>query len=151
MDSLLPSHVDLSPAAARTLAIAMRDVAHADGAHPQEEALIAHFAEGLDLDETGDLAAIDTPRLQELFLETLWLVAFADGGISDEEETVIRGYADQLSVGDKELHHCRTEVAKTLLSQLSGVQATRDQVIALGEKMGLDRFTIEHVLAGDAD
>ena len=41
-------------------------------------------------------------------------------------------------------------VATAMLAQLQGVTVFRDEVIAIGERMGLDRFSILHALEGEA-
>lgn len=151
MPGFVPPKVDLSDEAARSLAVAMRDVARADGSHPREEALIEEFAQGIELgDAPADLSLFDTPQLQETFIQSLALVALADGAISDPERQVMLRYAEQLGLGEGEVASCTANVAHMMLSQLAGVKTYKDTVVALGRRMGLDKFTIEHALSDES-
>jgi hypothetical protein len=62
MREIMSDLPELSDRAAITIAEAMRQMAHSDGAHPQEVALIEQFESSID-DQTAppDLSAIDTP------------------------------------------------------------------------------------------
>ncbi|TNE85417.1 MAG: TerB family tellurite resistance protein [Deltaproteobacteria bacterium] len=148
---LAPPSIELSDNAVKALAIAMRDVARADGEHPREMQLIQEFARGLELGEDpADLSTIAGPTEAELFLKSLVLVALADGVVTEGEGQVIRDYADRLGFGEPEVARCTTDVAAGMLSELQGVTHFREQVIEIGERMGLDRFTILHALEGEA-
>lgn len=76
--------------ASAAIAAGMRAVALADGeATPAELALVAAFEAGLppDLDPTG--VRFDDAARQRLLLESLFLVAWADGAVSEAERSVI--------------------------------------------------------------
>ncbi len=150
MIDLVKNPVDLDESAATTIAAGMRAVARADGSHPREEALIDELEKELGAatgDHPVDLATLDTPGKQEVFLKSLVLVAFADGQIGRAEGEMIRRYADDLGLGDAEVARCISDVAQVMLSQLAGVKVYREQVVALGRSMGLDLFTIEGILS----
>ena len=149
MKSLIEFDVEVGQAAGHAIAGAMRVVARADGMHPREEALILEFEKSLGSEPTGavDLSAIDSPELQEVFLKSLVLVAFADGAISNEESQVIHDYANRLGLSSKEVARAIADVASVLLSNLAGVRVYREQVVSLGRAMGLDEFTIRSVLS----
>lgn len=152
MRDIMKKMVQFDEQVSHALVLAMREVAAADGNHPRELALIESFEQGLGSVPEGhsaDLAAVNTPALKEAFIKTLILVAFADTQISDPEAQVIREYADKLELGERELSRAISDVAAALLSNLSGVKATRDQAKELGRKMGLDEFTIDEVLGDD--
>lgn len=147
--NLAPPTADLSDDAVYAMAIAMRDVARADGEHPRELALIAELTDGVEIGEgPADLSTLQGAAEQEVFLKSLVLVALADGEVSSEEGTVIQDYASKLGLGDREVARCITEVASVMLSRLRGVTAFRADVVAIGERMGLDSFSILHALEG---
>jgi tellurite resistance protein len=109
-------------------------VAHADGLHKSEEALIAAFWEeagGSDeaLTELGrqkpittdELAhALPTPELRRLFIKTALLLAFADGQVSGKESELVREYTAKLGL-DSELSALEGQVKDYLLSQLAHI------------------------------
>ena len=149
MRNLMNAVIEVDERAAHTIAAAMRVVAQADGGHPRELELIRSFEDELPTDPTGeiDLSTIHSAELREAFLWSLVLVAFADGRVSDEEGQVIHDYANRLGMGTKEVAKAVSDVAAVLLSNLAGVRIYREQVLALGRKMGLDEHTIQSVLA----
>lgn len=133
------------------MAIAMREVAKADGEHPREQALIAQLTEGIEIgDGPADLSTLEGADQQEVFLKSLVLVALADGEVTEGEARVIRDYANRLGLGEREVAQCTTDVASAMLAHLQGVTQFRDEVIKIGERMGLDRFSIMHALDGPA-
>lgn len=139
--------VDLDAAAAHTIAAAMREVALCDGEHPREVELIDTFESQVPGPSGSvDLSTLTTPEHREVFLKSIVLVAFADGNVSPEERRVVEGYANALGLDADTRARAWTEVASSLLSVFSGIQNYRDQVVLLGESMGLDRETIDRVL-----
>ena len=141
------SEVDLDAAAARTIAAAMREVAECDGAHHDELAIIRAFEGQLPGPATAvDLSTLTTGEHREVFLKSLILVAFADGVVSEPERALIEQYAEKLDMAPANRTRAWTEVASALLSVFSGIRNFRDQMVRLGESMGLDRATIDDVL-----
>ena len=142
------SEVDLDAAAAHTIAAAMREVALCDGEHLRELELIDTFESQVPGPSDGvDLSTLTTEAHREVFLKSIVLVAFADGQVSPEERRIVEGYADALQLDADTRARAWTEVASSLLSVFSGIQNYRSQVVALGESMGLDRGTIDRILA----
>jgi hypothetical protein len=139
---------ELDARAAWTIATAMREVANADGEHPNELALITAFemelppgaSDGVDLD------ALDTAEAKEVFLKSLVLVALADGRMSEEEVLIIRGYSSQLGLDEAALTDVIQQVSVMMLGQFAGVTHFRDQANAIGRALGLDEDTIDRVL-----
>jgi uncharacterized tellurite resistance protein B-like protein len=141
------SEVDLDAAAALTIAAAMREVALCDGEHPREVQLIDTFESQVPGSSSGvDLSTLTTEEHREVFLKSIVLVAFADGQVSPEERRIVERYADALELDADARARAWTEVASALLSVFSGIQNYRSQVVSLGESMGLDRSTIDHIL-----
>ena len=147
MRDLMTGSVDLDAAAAHTITAGMREVARADGSHPKEEALIDAFE--ADLPGAGsavELDALTTPAAREAFLKSLVLVAYADGGVSEAERTVIERYAAALGTPAPDLARIFVDVASSLLSRFSGVKIWRDEVAAIGREMGLNDPVIQDAL-----
>jgi len=138
----------LDAAAAQTIAAGMREVAQVDGAHPDELALIDEFASGLPPGPHAvDLSALGSDIARAAFVQSLVLVAYADGQVTDAERSIIRGYALQLGFDESSLASVWTDIAVDLLSTFSGVQVFRDSVAAIGSEMGLADADVERALA----
>ncbi|MFT5582492.1 MAG: putative tellurite resistance protein B-like protein [Cognaticolwellia sp.] len=148
MRSIMKQMVQIDQSVGYALVQAMREVAAADGDHPRELLLIQSFEDELPAGNTDtvDLSVVNTSALKEAFIKSLVLVAFADMKLGDEETDVIRGYAQKLGLGEREVSRAISDVAAALLSNLAGVKQSRAQVEALGKAMGLDQFTIDEVL-----
>ncbi len=139
--------VDLDAAAAHTIAAAMREVALCDGEHPREVQLIDAFESQVPGSTVGvDLSTLTTSGHREVFLKSIVLVAFADGEVTPEERRIVERYADALGLDADMRERAWTEVASALLSVFSGIRNYREQVVLLGESMGLNRETIDRVL-----
>lgn len=144
---LMSTPVDLSAAAARTIAAGMREVARVDGTHPQEEALLDLFEEDLPPGETVvDLTTLTDAPAKEAFLKSLVLVAYADGGVSAEERRVINGYAAALGMDTEALGTLFLDVAASLFSRLAGARIWKDEVAEIGREMGLPESAIQDAL-----
>lgn len=147
--SLSPPSTELPPEGVRALVLAMREVAASDGDHPRELALIEEFAAGVDLDGgPADLGAVDTLERAELFLQSLALLALADGRVTELERSAICNYARKLGYGEPEAERCLHDVAMGMLSKLRGVVQHREAAFDIGARMGLDKFSIAHALDG---
>ena len=132
----LMNPVELELRHVRLMVKGMMRVAHSDGAHPRELALIRAFYEGCRADVQGlaefdDLAnlpyepgaakdVLDTPELKSAFLTSCFLVAYADGGVSDAEGKAIAEMGRELGVDDATVAETRERVKDQLLQQLTG-------------------------------
>ena len=140
--------VDLDAGAAHTIAAGMREVAEADGAHPEEMALIDSFESSLPPGPTTvDLSTLASDASKAAFVQSLVLVAYADGKVTEAERDIIRGYAMQLGFDDKSLARIWTDVAVDLLSTFSGVTVFRGAVESIGRSMGLGDSEVTRALA----
>lgn len=101
--------VKLSADEVVAIASAMQNVAKADGIHPQEEELIGDFLGevGQDLGEQVSLVdmnpqtlaeRISDPEVRRLALQSLVLLAMADGKVSPAEAALNRKYAEALGL-----------------------------------------------------
>ncbi len=123
---------------AEAIARGLFAIAHADGMHEREAALIASFwadAGGkfsalaelerhapISAEELG--AVLNTEVLRQLFLKTALLMAFADGQVSGEESRLVRSYADHLGLTPL-LPSFEAQVKDYLLSQLAHIHNTQ--------------------------
>jgi tellurite resistance protein len=109
--SPLFTNIPISSDDAVVMAAALRDIAEADGSHPEEQelirSLIAELAE--DLGDSLELPKMSPkeishklvdPTVRTVFMQAALLLAMADGRISDEERQRIREYASALSISD---------------------------------------------------
>ena len=103
-------HSRLSADEAIAIAAAMNVISQADGVHPAEEEMIADFISGVaeDLGETVELPAmtpddlaqkIHDPDIRRLAVQSLILIAMADGAISEKEGKLNQEYATALGLG----------------------------------------------------
>src|SRR5262249_1585292 len=129
---------ELSQSEAEAIAQGLFAVARADGLHPREGALIADFyQDAVAGDVTASLASLERlpdptgPQLaaqlarkevRQLFIKTAWLLAYADGKVSDAERAKIGAYAQALEVGDADSKRLEEGVKDFLLGQLTHLQ-----------------------------
>jgi len=127
--------VDLDLNQVRVIVQAMVRVAHADGAHERELVLIREFYEACRNDVRGladfqDIQrapfdaviareSITTEALQQTLLASCYLVAYADGEVSDGELTAIDEIAGELGIGADTLAKSRERIKDLLVMQLA--------------------------------
>lgn len=142
--------VKVEPHHAEAIARGLFAIAHADGVHEREAALIASFwadAGGkfsalADLERSAPISAEDlggvlnTKELRHLFMKTALLMAFADGKVSGEEKRLVREYADKLELS-AELRQMAIEVRDFLLSQLAHIHNTQG-LIELAKELSIE-------------
>ena len=139
--------VDLDAGAAHTIAAGMREVALADGAHPEELALIDSFESSLPPGPTTvDLSTLTSESAKAAFIQSLVLVAYADGKVTDAEREIIRDYAGELGFDEKSTARVWTDVAVDLLSNFSGVTVFRGAIESIGRSMGLGDSEVSRAL-----
>lgn len=118
--------VALTQAEASAFASALYAIAHSDGLHEKEEALIRSFYESVTGDAAGTLTALDPHALaaaipredqRQVFILTAWLMAFADLHVSDAEEDAIRHYGAALQMEPLQMRHLRDRVLSYLEQQ----------------------------------
>jgi tellurite resistance protein len=130
--------IQLEQHQAEAIARGLFAIAHADGLHEREAALIASFwadsggrfsalaelerSQPIGADELG--AILNTKPLRQLFLKTALLMAFADGKVSNEEKTLVHGFAEKLELSE-DLPKYAVEVKDFLLSQLAHLHNTQ--------------------------
>ena len=149
MDPDVPS-IELDAGAARTIAAGMREVAMADGMQEDEAALIDAFEASLPAGPPSgpvNLQDLRTDHAKAAFVQSLVLVAYADGKVSEAEQMIIRRYALQLGFDEDSLARVWTDVAVDLLSTFSAVTVFRSDIEAVGRSMGLGDADVARALA----
>ena len=140
--------IQLSPEQAAAMARGLYAVAHADGIHEQEAALVAAFWEEAGGSEralselqhkpitSDELAgALSSIELRRLFVKTALLLAFADGQVSKKESELVRDFTAKLGLAD-ELAMLEGQVKDFLLSQLAHIQNT-DALTEIAKKLAI--------------
>lgn len=141
--------IQLSPEQAAAMARGLYAVAHADGIHEQEEALVAAFWEEAGGSERalGELrhhkpissdelaGALTSAELRRLFIKTALLLAFADGQVSGKESELVREFTAKLGLGG-ELAALEGQVKDFLLSQLAHIKNT-DALTEIAKKLAI--------------
>lgn len=148
MRDIMQGTFELGDEAIHAIAIGMREVARADGAHPSELALIEELEKDIPAgDGEIHLEALDTEAAREAFIKSLVLVAYADGKVTDREREIVNHYASNLGISAVKLEEAWIEVASALLSHFSGVKLYREHVLQLGRDLGLSEAAIAKALA----
>jgi tellurite resistance protein len=141
--------IHLTPEQAAAMARGLYAVAHADGIHESEAALVAGFWEEAGGSEKAlaDLArhkpitsdelahALPAVELRRLFIKTALLLAFADGQVSGQESELVREFTAKLGLGG-ELSALEGQVTDYLLSQLAHIQNT-DALAQIAKKLAI--------------
>lgn len=127
--------VDLDLNQVRVIVRGMVRVAHSDGAHERELVLIREFYEGcraevkgladfadvargpFDAAEAGEQLSSDALKLT--FLVSCYLVAYADGHVSDGEKKVLAELVKELGVSEALSTQAQDLVKDQLLMQLA--------------------------------
>ena len=145
------SHQDISGTQAEALARGLYTIARVDGVHEREAALISQlFSESTDgmgqalteLERSADVdgaylaATLPGKDLREMFVKTAWLLAYADGGVSDAERKKIAELSGPLGVDAASQARLEGAVKDFLLAQLSGLHNT-DAVRKVAKKLGV--------------
>lgn len=132
-DILDPIDLDLSQV--RVIVQGMLRVAHADGAHDRELVLIRQFYESCRSDVKGladfhdlEQAPFDaqvaaevlaTDALRKSFLASCYLVAYADGQVSEGELAEIDKLVKELGIDEKFARETRDRIKDMLVMQLA--------------------------------
>lgn len=146
------SDLAISPEAASYIAQGLRALAHLDGLHTSELALVEAFerayelepADGKDFDPSGGGPLEGEEK--EIFLRTLQLMALADGRISGSESKWIEEVSAELDIPAERRAELERDAKKQMLGSLSGVTAFREQAVGVGRSLGLSDADIDEVL-----
>jgi tellurite resistance protein len=143
------SETHLDHRAAEAIARGLFAVAHVDGIHPREAALIASFwiDTGGGTDALAELERGATITAQELatalhgvertlFLKTAILLAWADGKVTDAERRIDDGFARALGCDAAALGALEASVKEFLLSHVSHLSNT-EAAAKVARKLGV--------------
>lgn len=127
--------VDLDLQHVRVIVQGMLRVAHSDGVHIRELVLIREFYESCRADAKGladfsDLEkspfdvevareVLNTPALKETFLGSCYLVAYADGAVSNGEANTLAALAQELGIDASTVKNVSEMVKDSLLQQVA--------------------------------
>ena len=143
------SEITIEKHHAEAIARGLFAIAHSDGMHEREAALVGafwaetggsmHALASLERSSaiTGEdlAAALTTPALRKVFLKTALLMAFADGKVSEQESQLVRTYADALAL-TSDLAALEAEVKDYLLSQLAHIHNT-EALVEIAKKLAI--------------
>jgi hypothetical protein len=143
--------VDVSALQAEAIARGLYAVALVDGVHERELALISDFYRGAaegegsltaSLDRVGPLEPKDVAQLllgdlhRQLFLKAAYLLAWADGEVSEGERGRISEFAEALDLAPDVQWKLEAEVKDFLLRPLAGLENI-ESVQQVAKKLGL--------------
>lgn len=154
MQELL-TDTELDPAAAAFMSHGLRALAHIDGLHTSELALVEEFEHAMGI-PPGDArkfdmqggAVLPQSEQKEAFFRTLQLMALADGRVSAREREWMAKVGGELGISEERQDVLAVDARKYMLSSLAGVTAFREQAVAVGQSLGLSTEQIDEVLGG---
>lgn len=143
------SEINVEKNHAEAIARGLFAIAHSDGLHEREAALIGSFWADTggsyhalaSLEHSTPIsgeelaAALPAAPLRRLFLKTALLMAFADGKVSEQESQLVHTYADALGL-TSELAALQAEVKDYLLSQLAHIHNT-EALLEIAKKLAI--------------
>ena len=133
---------ELDSASAATFAQGMKVVACADGAlHDRELALINAFEGGLP--EGTEPGPLEGEEVCRAYLQSLIMVALADGMVSDVEYVEIVKLAAEVGLDQATVDGEVVEVKREFLRTFAGVRIFRDAVVAIAKELGLDEAEVD--------
>jgi tellurite resistance protein len=149
MSDFLPE-IEVTQSAAEAMARGLYTVAHVDGLHEREEALVASFwaevgggaASLSELQRAATItppelkAALPTPALGQMFVKTAILLAWADGKVSDGERKIIGELAAALGITGADFTTLEAAVKEYLLGHLAPIQNSA-AVATVAKKLGV--------------
>jgi hypothetical protein len=143
--------VDVSALQAEAIARGLYAVAMVDGVHERELSLITEFYRGAvegssslaaSLDRVGPLDPKDVAQLllgpthRQLFVKAAYLLAWADGEVSEGERTRIAEFAEALDVAPDIQWQLEAQVKDFLLRPLASLENV-ETVTKVAKKLGL--------------
>jgi len=128
-------HVDFDEKTAALIAKGMMAVAKADGdIHPREIALIQAFQADVPISDLDEDAVLE-PGSGATYLNSLVLVALADGHITPEEHTIINELAQKHGLSSDDVETSINWAKSYFLEAFSGVEIFKDSVTEIAESL----------------
>ena len=136
------------------------DLASSDGMHEAELEIIEEFCAVNNLDRStidrfssqGFSTAEAKPHLQgetlDAFMTTCFILAYADGRLSDIEDARLKSYADALGYDAEQTDQAHDEARQFLLSSLAKELKNHVLLRDIGLAIGLSESKINAALAG---
>ena len=138
----------------------LMDLASSDGVHESELELIEEFCTSSNLDEAavarlsalGFSASEAKAHLEgvtlDAFMTTCYVLAYADGELSDIEAARLQRYADEFGYSNEQLAKAHVEARQFLISSLANEIKNHVLVREIGAAIGLTESQINAALAG---
>jgi len=140
----------VDPVTATLIVEGLRSVAMADGElHPKELEMIEAFAATLPAGVDVSGRTIEDDEGRRMCLISLFMLALADGTLSEPEHQRIREIAAAHGMSAGLVSEVEGEVKRVLLQRFQGLQHFRDQAEAVGRDLGLSDAEASRVLDGD--
>lgn len=140
----------------------MKMIADLDGFDPREEFLIKEFfelcCEDVSCDKTFDevlkkkfdidkaIKVLNTKELKEIFFKSCYLVAYADGDFTDNENNTINNLITKFDISPVERDRIHKEVKKFIISEFKDIVIFKEHVIKLSADMGLTEEEVEEIM-----
>lgn len=136
------------------------DLAGSDGIHASEMEIIEEFCASGNLDQAAvealmqkgfsasDAKAHLTGDTLDAFMTTCFVLAYADGQLSDIERGRLESYAEDFGYGAEKLAEAHDEARQFLISSLAEELKNLALVREIGSAIGLSEDKINAALAG---
>ena len=147
--------IELSHAQSTLICRGLYALAEVDGVHPAEEALVDGFFKStggsdedlkalksspFDLSEVaGDLKG----DLAEVFIMSCYMLIYADGELSPEEQTKVEEYAAALDMSAARLNALHDQARMYLLHNLADGLKNREVLDEVGTELGLSSEQVD--------
>jgi len=141
--------IELSHAQSTLICRGLYALAAVDGVHPAEEALVDGFFKstgGTDEDlralksapfDLSKVAADLQGDVAEAFIMSCYMLIYADGRLSDEEQNKVEEYAAALGLSPDRLNALHNEARMYLLHNIAEGLKNRDVLDEVGNELGL--------------
>lgn len=150
MDELYEG-IELTEAQAAWITRGLLDLAHVDGMHDAERALISDFyageggtstlealaAEGFDPAEAATALRAGGVKVVEAFLTSCYLLIYADGNHSEAERARVRAYGASFGLSPEAQEDVHVKARMYVLRSLAHIAWSREIVQQIGASMGL--------------
>ena len=150
MDELYEG-IELTEAQATWITRGLLDLAHVDGIHEAERALITDFytgeggtstlealaAQGFDPAEAAAALRAGGAKVVEAFLTSCYLLIYADGNHSDAERARVAAYGAALGLSPETQEDVHVKARMYILRSLAHITWSKEIVHQIGASMGL--------------
>jgi len=152
--------LNLTPIQTEWFCRGLMDLASSDGVHESEQEIIEEFCASSDLDEAavarlsalGFSASEAKTHLQgrslDAFMTTCFVLAYADGQLSDIEGARLQSYANDFGYDAAQFEKAHDDARAFLISSLAKEIKNHALLKEIGAAIGLSESKINAALAG---